>query len=180
MTVPETMNSAGSVGQDVYIAPTAYVGGDVVLGDQCTVMHHVTIRGDVSSIRIGSRCNIQDGAVIHTKTGVPLDLGDEVVVGHRAVVHCRRVGSRVLVGIGAVILDDCEVGADCVIAAGAVVPPGTVIPAGKVVMGVPGQVVRDSSESDRQMHHAIVERYVGIGRRHAAGEFPNITSNPKS
>ena len=168
------------LGNNTYIAPTAYVGGDVVLGDDCTVMHHVTIRGDISPIRIGMRCNIQDGTVVHTRAGVPLELGDEVIVGHRAVVHCRRIGSRVLVGTGAIVLDDCEVGDDAVIAAGAVLPPGTVVPPGAVVMGIPGKVVRETGEADRERARRIVASYCRLGRRHAAGEFPNVLEGRQS
>jgi len=125
------------VGRGVYLAETAYVGGDVTIGDACTIMHHVVIRGDVAAIRIGNRVNVQDGAVIHTETGVPLDIGDDVVIGHRAVVHCRRVGRGALIGIGAIVLDQCDVGEGAIVAAGAVVPPGMVVPPGKMAMGVP-------------------------------------------
>lgn len=162
------------LGRDVYIAPTSYVAGDVVLGDECTVMHHVTIRGDIAPIRIGCRVNVQDGVVIHTPFGVALDIGNEVGIGHRAVVHCRRVGEQTLIGIGAIVLDDCEIGGRCIIAAGSVLAPGTVVPDGKMVMGVPGRIVRDVTERDLEMIRHVVESYVSLGRRHASGEFPNI------
>jgi len=90
------------LGSEVYIASTAYVGGDVEIGDRSTVMHHVMIRGDIAAIRLGARVNIQDGAIVHTKNGVPLDIADDVGVGHRAIVHCRRVGSRTLIGMGSI------------------------------------------------------------------------------
>ncbi len=162
------------LGRNVYIAPTSYVAGDVVLGDECTVMHHVTIRGDIAPIRIGRRVNVQDGVVIHTPHGVPLEIGDEVGIGHRAVVHCRRVAEQTLIGIGAIVLDDCEIGSRCIIAAGAVLAPGTVVPDGKMVMGVPGRIVRDVTERDFETIMHVVESYVRLGRRHASGEFPNI------
>jgi len=161
------------VGENVYIAPTAYVGGEVVIGNECTIMHHVTIRGDVSKITIGRRVNIQDGAIVHTKTGVPLEIGDEVAIGHRAVVHCRRVGNRVLIGIGAVVLDNCEVNAGAIVAAGAVLTPGTVVPQGKLVVGVPGKVLRDVTDREREYIHFVVQSYYELGRRHAAGYYPN-------
>lgn len=161
------------LGKDVYIAPTAYVGGDVTLGDQCTVMHHVTIRGDVSAIRIGRRVNIQDGTVIHTNRGVQLDIEDDVAIGHHAVVHCRRVGAGTLIGIGAIVLDDCEIGRGCLIAAGALVPPNTKVPDGKVVMGVPGKVVRETTETERLYFEEVRESYIHLGRLHAKGVYPN-------
>jgi len=161
------------LGRDVYIAPTAFVGGDVTLDDETTVMHHVTIRGDVSAIRIGQRVNIQDGTVIHTKTGVPLHIEDEVSIGHRAVVHCKHVGARALIGTGAIVLDDCEIGAHAIVAAGAVLPPGTIVPPGKLVLGVPGRVARDVSDSERDYVRFVVESYRKLNRIHAAGRVPN-------
>jgi gamma-carbonic anhydrase len=162
-----------TIGRDVYIAPTAYIGGEVSLGDQCTVMHHVVIRGDVSAIRIGARCNVQDGTILHTNRGVDLDIEDDVSIGHRAVVHCKRVGEGSLIGIGSILLDDCEIGAGCLIAAGAILPPGTIVPPGKVVMGVPGKVVRDVKETERVYFREVTASYLHLGRLHAAGKYPN-------
>lgn len=160
------------IGRGVYIAPTAYVCGDVSLGDDCTIMHHVVIRGDVSAIRIGSRVNVQDGTVIHTKTGVDLDIADEVAIGHRAVVHCRRVGTRTLIGIGSIVLDDAEIGAGCIIGAGALVPPGMIVPDGKLVVGLPARVARDVTEKDREYVGFVIDNYLRLGREHAAGKYP--------
>lgn len=172
-THPEQVGQV-RLGAEVYIAPTAYVGGSVELGNGCTVMHHVVIRGDIATIRLGPRTNVQDGAVLHTRYGVDLDIAEEVVIGHRAVVHCRRVGRRTLIGIGAILLDNVEVGADCVVAAGAVITPGTVIPDGKLVGGVPARILRDTTDADRAEIERIVHSYVELGRRHGAGEFPNV------
>jgi carbonic anhydrase/acetyltransferase-like protein (isoleucine patch superfamily) len=163
-----------TLGRDVYIAPTAYIGGEVTLGDSCTVMHHVVIRGDVSAIRIGARCNVQDGTIIHTNRGVALDIADEVGIGHKAVVHCRSVGPRTLIGIGSIVLDDCEIGADCIIAAGALLPPNTKIPDGKVVMGIPGKIARDIKPDERLYIREVIESYIHLGRLHAAGTYPNV------
>jgi len=162
-----------TIGRNVFIAPTAYVGGEVVIGDECTIMHHVSIRGDVSPIRIGSRVNVQDGAVVHTDHGIPLDIGDNVGIGHRAVVHCRRIASNTLIGIGALLLDGCEIGEECLVAAGCVVPPGMIVPSGKLVMGLPGRVIRDVSEKDREYLAYVAANYVELGRRHAAGMYPS-------
>jgi carbonic anhydrase/acetyltransferase-like protein (isoleucine patch superfamily) len=161
------------MGGDVYIAPTAYVGGDVIIGDECTIMHHVVIRGDVARITIGRRTNVQDSAVVHVKTGVPLEIGDEVAIGHRAVVHGRRVGTRALIGIGAIVLDDCEIGEGAIVAAGAVVPPGTIIPAGKLALGVPARVARDVTDEERAYIRFAVENYLRLNREHTAGRYPN-------
>ncbi len=162
-----------AIGCDVYIADTAYVGGDVVLGDRTTVMHQVVIRGDIAPIRVGSRVNIQDGSILHTPHGVPLEIGDDVSVGHRGVVHCRSIGPRTLVGIGAILLDGCRVGRHCVIAAGTVLPPQTTIPDGSVVMGVPGRIVRQVTQRDLERIDHVVQSYLELGARHAAGLYPN-------
>ncbi len=160
------------IGRNVYIAPTAYVCGEVTIGDDCTILPQVVIRGDVSAIRIGNRVNIQDGAVVHTKGGVPLDIADEVGIGHLAVVHCRRVGRLSLIGIHSIVLDDAEIGEGCIVAAGALVPPGMVVPDGKLVMGVPAKVVRDVNEQERRYIRYVIDNYQKLGRRHAAGCYP--------
>jgi carbonic anhydrase/acetyltransferase-like protein (isoleucine patch superfamily) len=164
------------LGREVYIAPTAYVGGDVVLGDNTTIMHHVMIRGDIAPIRIGARVNIQDGAIVHTPTGTPLDIADDVGVGHRAIVHCRRIGSRTLIGMGSILLDDCEIGSRCIIAAGTVLPPKTLIPDDSMVMGIPGKIVRSTTEADMKTIDHVVESYLRLGRLHASGRFPNAAN----
>jgi len=166
------------IGQDVYIAPTCYVGGEVVLGDECTLMHHVVVRGDIAPIRIGARVNLQDGTIVHTKYGTPLDIGDDVGVGHRAIVHGRRVASRTLIGMGAIVLDDCEIGSRCLIAAGTVLSPGTIVPDDCVVMGIPGKIVRHVTEKDLAAIDHVVQSYLRIGRLCASGAFPNITPHP--
>jgi carbonic anhydrase/acetyltransferase-like protein (isoleucine patch superfamily) len=164
------------IGRDVFIAPTAYVGGDVSIGDESAILYHVVIRGDVAAIDIGRRVNVQDGTIIHTKTGVPQTIDDDVSIGHRAVVHGKRVGCGALIGIGAIVLDDAEIGDGAIIAAGAVVPPGTIIPPGKVAVGVPARVVRDVRDDDRAYLARVVAAYVDLGRAHAAGRYPNAAS----
>ena len=144
-----------------FAARSAVIVGDVRIGADSSVWHHCVLRGDVAPIRIGERVNIQDGA-------------DEVVIGHRAVVHSKRVGRRSLIGIGAAVLDDSEIGEGCLIAAGAVVPPGTIIPPRSVVMGMPGKVVRAIRDEERAYIDRVVIGYVELARRHAAGEFPPI------
>ncbi len=162
------------VGKDVFIAPTAYVGGNVALGDQCTIMHNTSIRGDVSEIRIGNRVNVQDGAVVHTDINVPLHIHDDVTIGHRAVIHCTRVGAGTLIGMGAIILDGCEIGDGCIIAAGAVLPPRTKVPDQKLVVGTPGVITRDVREDERRYMRIAVQTYIELGRLHAAGRYPGF------
>lgn len=162
-----------TLGRNVYIAPTAYVGGRVTLGDECTVMHHVVIRGDVSEITLGARVNVQDGVVIHTRGGVPLEIADDVSIGHLACVHGRCVKRGALIGIHAVVLDDAEIGEDCIIAAGSIVTPGTKIPDGKLALGAPARVLRDVTDSEREYLRYVVANYQSLGRAHAGGLYPN-------
>lgn len=170
-----------TVGQNVYIAPTAYVGGNVTIGDETTIMHHVTVRGDVSEIIIGKRVSIQDGTVIHTQKGVPLYIADEVAIGHRAVVHCHKIGRGSLIGVGSIVLDGCEIGAGCIVGAAALVTPGTIIPDGKLVVGVPARITRDVEERDLKYMRRVVNDYVKMGRAHANGQYPNhVRTEPRA
>jgi carbonic anhydrase/acetyltransferase-like protein (isoleucine patch superfamily) len=166
------------IGRQVFIAPSAYIGGDVHVGDGCAIMHQVVIRGDIAPIRIGARTNVQDGTVLHTRFGVPLEIAGDVVIGHRAVVHCRSVGTRSLIGIGSIVLDDAQVGEHCIIAAGAVVLPGTQVPDGSLFAGVPAKRLRDVNERDRAEITRILGVYRDLGSRYAAGEFPNAAGSP--
>jgi carbonic anhydrase/acetyltransferase-like protein (isoleucine patch superfamily) len=119
---------------------------------------------------------VQDGTIIHTNRGVPLEIGDEVGIGHRAIVHGRRVGENTLIGMGAIILDDVEIGRGCIIGAGAVVPPRTVVPDGKLVIGIPARIVRDVTERERDYIVDVVASYLELGRQHAAGMYPNVAA----
>ena len=157
-----------------YIAESAVVVGDVTLGEGVTIWHHCVLRGDVAPIRVGAGVNVQDGTVLHCRSGVPLEIADEVAIGHRAVVHCKRVGSGTLVGIGAVILDDSEIGEGCLIAAGAVVPPGSIVPPNSLVKGVPGRVAREVSDTERAYIRRVLDSYQRLGRAHYEGEFPPL------
>jgi len=155
----------------VYLARTAIIVGDVTFGPDCNVWHQCVLRGDVAPIRVGSRTNVQDGAIMHCKHDVPLEIADGVIVGHQALVHCKRVGARSLIGSGAKVLDDCEIGEDCIVAAGTILAPGTVVPDGSVVMGTPGRIIRQTTDQDRAYIRRVVEGYIELAQRHAAGEF---------
>jgi len=157
-----------------YAAETAVIVGDVSIGADASIWHHCSLRGDVAPIRVGPRTNVQDGSVLHCKLGVPLDVAEEVVIGHLAVVHCKRVGPRTLIGIRAAVLDDAEIGEDCLIGAGALVSPGVVIPPGSVVLGMPGKVVRKIRPDERAYIRRVVDGYAELARRHAEGEFKPI------
>jgi carbonic anhydrase/acetyltransferase-like protein (isoleucine patch superfamily) len=138
---------APQFGDACFIAPNATVVGDVVMGDQCSVWFNAVVRGDVNSIRIGNRVNIQDGAVIHcTYKKTTVILGDNVSIGHNAIVHGCKVDDNVLIGMGAIVMDNCEIGSNTIIAAGAVVTEGTVVPQGCIFAGVPAKKIKDISQ----------------------------------
>jgi len=109
--------------------------------------------------------------VLHCNLGVPLEISDDVAIGHRAVVHNKYIGPRTLIATGAIVLDDAEIGADCLIAAGALVPPRAVIPDGSVVMGVPGTVVRAIRDTEREYIQHVTQGYIELAQLHATGAF---------
>jgi len=155
-----------------FIEASAQVIGDVEMGEGCSVWFNTVIRGDVNVIRIGNRTNIQDLSIIHVlKDKYPTYLGDDVTVGHHVVLHGCRLGNRILVGMGAVLMDDVEVGDDCLIAAGTLLTPGTKIPPGSLVLGRPGKVGRPVTDAERQWFRDSAQNYVGYSRQYLA-ELP--------
>ena len=144
----------------VFIAASADVIGKVILKEQSSVWFNAVIRGDCDVIEVGARSNIQDGAVLHCDPGQPLKIGDDVTVGHNAMIHCLEIGDRTLVGINAVILDGAKVGSDCIIGANTLVKAGAVIPDGSLVVGSPGKVIRQNDEHTKQLLLASAAVYV--------------------
>jgi carbonic anhydrase/acetyltransferase-like protein (isoleucine patch superfamily) len=135
------------MGTDCFVAPNATIVGDVIMGDQCSVWFNAVIRGDVNSIRMGNKVNVQDGAVIHcTYQKTKTIIGNNVSIGHNAIVHGCVIDDNVLVGMGAIVMDNVQVGSNSIIAAGAVVLEDTVIDSGSIYAGVPAKKVKDISE----------------------------------
>jgi carbonic anhydrase/acetyltransferase-like protein (isoleucine patch superfamily) len=131
----------------------------VRVGAGSSIWFGAVIRGDVADIDIGQCTNIQDGAIVHADTAFPTEIGDYVTVGHRAVLHGCRIGSRVLVGMGAIVMDGAVVGEGALIGAGAVVTPGTQVPPGVLVLGTPGRPVRELGPENAAHQQAWAERY---------------------
>ncbi|WP_118949787.1 gamma carbonic anhydrase family protein [Taibaiella helva] len=129
-----------------FIAPNATIVGDVVMGEECSIWFNAVVRGDVNSIRMGNKVNIQDGACIHaTYQKTKVELGNNVSVGHNAIVHGCKVADNVLIGMGAIVMDNAEIGSNSIIAAGAVVLEGTKVEAGTIYAGVPAKKVKNIS-----------------------------------
>lgn len=143
-------------GNNCFVAPNATIVGDVITGDDCSFWFNAVVRGDVNSIRLGNKVNIQDGAVIHcTYQKTTVELGNNVSVGHNAIVHGCKVHDNVLIGMGAIVMDNCEIGSNTIIAAGAVVMEGTKVPSGCIYAGVPAKKVKDISE---ELIHGEIDR----------------------
>ena len=133
--------------ESAFLAPGAVAVGDVEIGENASVWYNATLRGD-SPLRIGARTNIQDNAVLHAEPGHEVHVGEDVSVGHGAIVHGCRVGSNTLIGMGAIILNDAVIGSNCLIGAGALVTQGKVIPDGSLVIGSPAVVKRALNEEE--------------------------------
>jgi carbonic anhydrase/acetyltransferase-like protein (isoleucine patch superfamily) len=151
------------------VEDSAQVVGDVELGEDSSVWFNAVLRGDVNPIRIGRRTNIQDLSVIHvTRHTHPTHVGDDVTVGHRVILHGCTVGHRVLVGMGAILMDGVEVGDECIIGAGALLTPGTKVPPSSLVVGSPGKVKRPITEEERAFLRKSAEGYVHLAAEHRA------------
>jgi len=158
----------------VYIMESAEILGDVKIGEHSSVWSKAVIRADGSPIRIGKNTNIQDMCVIHTDPGMPLEIGDSVTIGHSAVIHCRRIGSNCIIGMGAMLLDNVEIGEYSIIAAGTVVTENKRIPARSLVVGIPGKIVREINEDDIKRIENATQEYLHFARSHYEGRHKKI------
>jgi carbonic anhydrase/acetyltransferase-like protein (isoleucine patch superfamily) len=155
-----------------YIHPAAFVCGDVTLGARASVWPTAVLRGDSAAIVVGEDSNVQDGTVIHVDPGVPATIGARVGIGHRAIVHGATVEDDCLIGMGAVLLNRVVVGSGSIVGAGALCPEGMQVPPNSLVLGIPGRVVRATSEQERARIRRTVESYLSLQTRHRGGEFP--------
>lgn len=153
---------------DAWTAPSADVIGDVRLGEGANVWYGAVLRGDVMPITIGARTNIQDLAMVHATTDVSQTvIGDDVTVGHGAILHGCRVGNGSLIGMGAIVLDNAEIGEFCLVGAGSVVTPGKKFGDGVVLMGSPAKVVREVTEQERANFLESARHYVELAQAHS-------------
>lgn len=147
MIVKKLHGHAPEFGKNCFLAENSVVVGDVVMGDDCSIWFNAVIRGDVHYIRMGNKVNIQDGAIVHcTYQKYPVNIGNNVSVGHNAIVHGCTIHDNVLVGMGAIVMDNCIVESNTIIAAGAVVTEGTHVESGTIYAGVPAKRVKDISQ----------------------------------
>ncbi|MGO2502610.1 MAG: gamma carbonic anhydrase family protein [Cobetia marina] len=166
------------LGERVFIDPSSVVLGDVALGDDSSVWPLAVIRGDMHRIRIGARTSVQDGAVLHithasdfNPGGYPLEIGDDVTIGHKAVLHGCTIHDRVLVGMGAIVMDGVVVEDEVIIAAGALVPPGKRLEGGHVYAGNPARALRPIKDSEREFFTYSAVNYVKLKDQHLAEDY---------
>lgn len=156
------------IDKKAFVAPTACVIGDVVLGPESSIWFGAVVRGDFNKIRIGKRTNIQDVSLLHTPDNLSCTVGDEVTVGHRSIVHGCTVGNRVLVGMGAILMNGVVVEDDVIIGAGAVVTEGTRIPSGKLIVGLPAKVKRDLTPEELNWLKTSADHYAENAKKYLA------------
>jgi carbonic anhydrase/acetyltransferase-like protein (isoleucine patch superfamily) len=150
----------------VFIAPGAHIIGDVTIGKESTIWFNAVIRGDEAPIVIGDRCSIQDNSTCHLYEGYPLLIEDEVTVGHNVILHGCTIQKRTIIGMGSTILDGAEIGEECIIGANTLIPPGKKIPPRSLVVGSPGQVVREMTEKDLALIQLSIDSYVQKGKEY--------------
>ncbi len=156
-------------GDGPVVAASADVIGNVLLKANSSVWFGAVIRGDTASITVGQRSNIQDGAVVHADDGFPTLIGNDVTIGHKAVVHGCTVGDNSLIGIGAVVLNGAEIGKNCIVGAGALVKEGMVVPDNSLVVGNPAVIKKTLGEAVEKMLAASAEHYAANGKRFSEG-----------
>ena len=160
MALIKTVRGGSPVfGEDCYFAENATIVGNVSMGNQCSVWFNAIIRGDVHFIKIGNEVNIQDGAIVHcTYKKSPTIIGNQVTVGHNAIVHGCTIKDRVLIGMGAIVLDDCIIESDSIVAAGAVLKMGTQVKSGEIFAGIPAKKVKEGNFKKQLL--ALANKYV--------------------
>ncbi|GGH90619.1 gamma carbonic anhydrase family protein [Pseudomonas fluvialis] len=169
MAIRTFQDMTPQLGERVFVDPSAVVLGDVVLGDDCSVWPQAVIRGDMQPIRIGARSSVQDGSVLHithagpfNPQGWPLQVGEDVTVGHNVTLHGCTLGDRVLVGMGAIIMDGAQVEDEVIIAAGSLVPPGKRLVSGFLYLGNPVRQARALTEQERGFFRYSANNYVRL------------------
>lgn len=151
---------------DCFIAETADIIGDVHIGNDSNVWYNAVIRGDVNTVRIGKNTNVQDGCMLHVSSNYPLNIGKDVTIGHKAIVHGCKIEDNVLIGMGSIILDGAHIGENTIIGAGSLVPPGKEIPSGVLALGSPVKVIRSLTPEEIESIKESAIKYVDLSKKH--------------
>ncbi|MEG3179904.1 gamma carbonic anhydrase family protein [Sphingomonas sp. LT1P40] len=160
---------APAIDPDAWIAPSADVIGDVHLAAGASIWFGAVIRADNTPIVVGERSNVQEGAMLHSDPGAPLTIGQDCTIGHHAILHGCTIGNRVLVGMGAIVLNRAEIGDDCLIGAGALVTEGKVFPPGSLIVGSPARAIRTLDDTTRAALLLSAQNYADRQRRFRTG-----------
>jgi carbonic anhydrase/acetyltransferase-like protein (isoleucine patch superfamily) len=163
--------------EEYYVADSASVIGDVVLGNQSSIWFGAVLRGDIEPITVGERSNIQDNSVAHTGKGKPVVIGTDTTVGHKVMLHACTVGNNCLIGMGAILLDGCCIGDNCIVGAGALIKQNQVIPDGSLAVGAPARVIRKLSDDEISNVRKYSERYVILQKEYRTGALQAIKTN---
>jgi carbonic anhydrase/acetyltransferase-like protein (isoleucine patch superfamily) len=169
MPIYELDGKVPTIGAGAWIAPDAHVIGEVVLGDNVGVWFGSVIRGDTSLITVGTGTNVQDGSMLHSDFGVPLTIGEDCTIGHHAILHGCTVGNRVLVGMGATVLNQAVIGDECVIGANALITEGKAFEAGSLIVGSPARSIKTLDPDQRAFLKASAQHYIANAHRFAKG-----------
>ncbi len=169
------------LGKRVFVDPSAVVLGDVIIGDDCSIWPLVAIRGDMHHIRIGARTSVQDGSVLHithagpyNPDGFPLLIGDDVTIGHQAMLHGCTIGDRVLVGMGAMVMDGAVVESEVIIGAGSLVPPGKTLHSGYLYVGRPVKQARKLTDKEQTFFTYTAANYVRLKDKHLGEDYAGL------
>lgn len=169
MAIYQLEDHVPQVHETAWVADSAEVIGRVTIGEQASVWYGTVVRGDSDHITIGARSNVQDNTVLHADTGMPLEIGEDVTVGHQCMLHGCTIGDGSLIGIGAVLLNGVHIGKGCVVGAGSLVTEGKVVPDHSMILGSPARVVRTLTPEQAAGFAGGAAHYVGNARRHARG-----------
>ena len=159
-TYEQALSAKVQKGRNVFLAPNATVLGQISLGDHASVWYQAVVRGDSDAIAIGSRTNVQDGAILHVDPGVPVTIGHDCILGHAAIVHGASVGDHTLIGMRATVLNQARIGNWCIVGAHSLVTEGKAFPDYSVIMGSPARVVREVTEADMEHLRQNAQTYV--------------------
>lgn len=159
---------APKIDSSVFLAPSATVVGDVEIGEGASIWFNAVVRGDFQPLRIGKNTNVQDNAVIHVMANVPTEIGDDVTIGHNAIIHARKIGNNCLVGMGSIILGYTEIGDNVVIGAGTMITQHKKIPSNSLVYGNPAQIIRALREDEIEALHDSALDYRKVAENYKA------------
>ncbi|MCL2293867.1 MAG: gamma carbonic anhydrase family protein [Spirochaetes bacterium] len=160
-------DKAPDIGKAAFVANSADIVGEVTLGEDSAVWFNAVLRGDIAPVVVGKNTNIQECSVLHVETDKPCIVGDNVTIGHGAIVHAAKIGNECLIGMGAIVLSKAEIGEGSVVGAGALVTEGKIFPPRSLIVGSPARRIRELTDSDIEKIKKSAEKYVGLGKEMA-------------